>query len=137
AVAGLDAPGVDDDVVRRRPRALDLQVAADAAPQVRDPVRIGPAERRGRRILTGAERAPDHRDERLRVRAVVLVLVRQPAAAVLRGRPVLVALLRECGHRARLRLAVDARHDHDAVVVARGGDGGLDLVIATAREELL
>ena len=47
AVSGGDVAGVDDDVVGADARALELDVAADAGPDVGDPVAV--VERRLRR----------------------------------------------------------------------------------------
>ena len=130
-----DPAGVDHDVVGRRPRALDLQVAADAGAEVGDAVRVRPAGEARLRILSRAEPAADHGHQALGVRAVVLVGVGHGPGAVVRGLAVLVALRRERRHRARVRLGVGARHDHHAVVVAGRRHGGLDLVVAAAGEE--
>src|SRR5215213_4884935 len=92
AVAGGGVARVDDRVVGCGPGALHLEVAADARAEVRDAVGIGPAGRARRGILAGAGRAADDRHQRLGVRAVVLVGVRDRARALLRSGPVLLAL---------------------------------------------
>src|SRR3982751_1011853 len=72
------------------------------------------------RVLPLAERAAHDRDQVLVVRAARLVLVgeRRRLAAVVED-PVLLARRIVRRRLARRRLGVEARHDHDAVVVAR------------------
>ena len=119
AVAGLATrPASIDDVVGAHARALDLEVAADAAAEVGDPVAV-PARRLAERFP--ARPAAHHRDQVLVVGAVELVLVGDRARpgrgrwrSRTRSQRGVVGRLR-----ARGRLGVEAGHDHDAVVVAR------------------
>ena len=107
------------------------------APRLGMPCGSGRPVGRGGRVLARAERAADHGHEALGVRAVELVRVgrRRP-----RRCRTSVRYCSHCGGNdgdgARLRLGVDAGHDHHAVVVVRGAHGRLDLVVAAAPEEL-
>ncbi len=127
AVAGRDPPGVDDHVVGAHARALDLEVAADAAAEVGDPA---PVLERRLRVGARPDGPSDHRDQVLVVGAVELVGVGdRPGLAAVVGDLVLVAARIVGRGGSRPGLGVDARHDDDAVVVARCGHRGLDLVV--------
>ena len=137
AVASRRLAGVDHNVLRTRPRPLDLKVAADARPEVdlRDPVAVQLRRRR----RAGAKRASQHLDQVLVVRAAELVAVGEPDGAAtpeVGVGQVLLALrvVRRLGARRRLR--VDARHDHDAVVVVGGVDRFLDRMEPAALGQL-
>ncbi len=134
-VTGARVTGLDDDVVGTDARALELQVAADAGTGVRDAVPVD--ERRvGHRV--GAHVPADHRDQVGVIGAVELVLVRERARVTAVGVGLVLGAGRVEGRlRRRRRLGVDARHHHDAVVVVRGGHGGLDLAVVALREQLL
>ena len=73
-----DAARVDHDVVGRDARPLDLEVAANARPEVGDPVPV--LERRVRRVGV-ARLAAQHRDQVLVVGAVELPLVGERAVS--------------------------------------------------------
>ena len=117
--------GVDDHVGRLRARALDLQVAAHARPELL--LRDAHAVLARRRERLARDLATLHVDEVLVVRAGDLVLVarrRVAAGVLLQQRRVALRVVHR--RRARRGLRVGARHDHDAVVVARRVDGRLD-----------
>ena len=129
--------GVDHHVVRADSRALDLEVAADARPEVGDPV---PVLQRRLRVRSRPERTAHHRDQVLIVRALELVGVGHGAGLVLAVAvlPVVDLLearaLRVVGRLGPgLLLGVDPGHDHHAVVVARGRDRVLDRAELAAR----
>ena len=132
ALGSVVAGSVDDHVRRRDPTALELEVAADARSEIRDPLTI--RQRRLRRRL-GRNLAALDVDQVLVVRAGDLVAVAgrlRPASVALsepRAARIVERLL------ARGRLGVAARHDHDAVVVLRGEHGRLDLVEAALAGE--
>ena len=135
AVARGDASGVDRHVVGGDAGALDLQVAADARPEVGDAVAV--FQRRLRR-RGGAGRAAEDRDQVLVVGAVILVLVGDRA----RFAPVVDDLVLRAGGIVRRRFAgfllgVEPGHDHDAVVVARSGDRFLDRAVGAFGAEQL
>lgn len=144
-VVGLHGPGgaliaqrriaaLNDDVVGAHTRPLDLQVAADAWPRVRDPVAVD-----GRRLrdLDVCYRPADHRDQVLVVGAGGLVLVGERP-----GRSVIVGLDQVrtggivSGGSTRLRLGVEARHDDYPVVVVCVVDSSLDRAVPAPSEEL-
>ena len=129
-------PASIDDVVGADARALDLQVAADARPEVGDPVAV--LERRVAGRIAGAGRAAQHRDQVLVVGAVELVRVGERAglAAVVRD-PV---LRRTLGRASAARLRRPARCRGPGMITTRSllpdcVHGGLDRVEAAALEE--
>src|SRR5215211_6218961 len=134
-ISGGDATRVHDHGIRTWSGALQLHVAANARPEVRDPV---PVDARLLGIAAPAGPPANDRHQVLGVGAVVLVRVGQCG----RLTPVvqdLVLLARRVEVRlgARRRFGVDARHDHDAVVVAGTSGRRLDLVVPAAREQQL
>ena len=133
-VARLHAAGVDDDVVGGRTRTLKLKVALDAWAGGGDPAPLLV----GRLRRVAAEGAAADVDQALVVRTLQVVGVREGVGLGL------VVLLQQVGAAGvvgrrgpRLRLGVDAGHDHDAVVVLGLVHGVLDRVEVALREEPL
>ena len=133
-VAGGGVAGVDRHRVGRSARALDLKVAADAWPRIRDHVPVDTGWLRHRRVR---QRPSQDRDQVLIVRALDLVCVGDRARLALVVGDLQAGARRIVGRlRPRLRLGVEAGQDLDPVVVVGGGDRGLDRGVAAVPEQL-